>query len=376
MVSANDDAGGARMKAPIYLVAGARPNFIKLAPLVKALQKRGTVPFKIVHTGQHYDSKMSRSFFDVLGIPDPDFNLEVGSGTHGVQTARIIERFEQLLTEHRPSAIVVFGDVNSTLACSVAAAKLLVPIAHVEAGLRSFDRTMPEEINRIVTDALSDLLFVTERSGLENLQREGVPQDKVRFVGNIMIDSLEAMMPFAMQQNLKAKYNLNGSPYAFVTMHRPSNVDSPETLRRVLTTLNDIASRIGVFFPVHPRTREKMKSLDFVPHKNHTFIEPVDYLDSLALQRNARMIISDSGGVQEEAAHLGVPCLTMRENTERPITVELGTSTLVGNDPQRIMRGVEDVLNGNYKKGSKIPLWDGKTAERIAADLEILLAKP
>lgn len=358
------------MKAPIYLVAGARPNFIKLAPLVKALQKRGSVPFKIVHTGQHYDTKMSRSFFDVLGIPDPDFNLEVGSGTHGAQTARIIERFEQLLTEQRPSAIVVFGDVNSTLACSVAAAKLLVPIVHVEAGLRSFDRTMPEEINRIVTDALSDVLFVSERSGLENLQREGAAAEKIRFVGNIMIDSLEAMMPLAAQQDLQAKYKMNGAPYALVTMHRPSNVDSPETLQRVLTTLNAIAARIGIFFPVHPRTREKMKSLGFVPHKNFTLTDPVDYLDSLALQRKAKLILSDSGGVQEEASHLGIPCLTMRENTERPITVELGTSTLVGNEPQRIMQGVEEILSGNYKKGSQIPLWDGKTAERIAADLE------
>jgi UDP-N-acetylglucosamine 2-epimerase (non-hydrolysing) len=372
MVSANDDDSGARMKAPIYLIAGARPNFIKLAPLVKALRTRGTVPFKIVHTGQHYDATMSRSFFDVLGIPDPDFNLEVGSGTHGVQTARIIERFEQLLTQQRPAAIVVFGDVNSTLACSVAAAKLLVPIVHVEAGLRSFDRTMPEEINRIVTDSLSALLFVTEQSGLENLQREGVAADRIRFVGNIMIDSLEAMMPIAMQQNLKVKYHLNGAPYALVTMHRPSNVDSPETLLRVLMTLNTIADRIGVFFPVHPRTREKMKSLHFTPHEKLRLMEPVDYLDSLALQRHAKMILSDSGGMQEEAAHLGVPCLTMRENTERPVTIERGTSTLVGNDPQRIMRGVDAILSGEYKRGSKIPLWDGKSAGRIANELETL----
>ncbi len=357
---------------PLYLVAGARPNFIKLAPLAKTLKNR--LPFKIVHTGQHYDSKMSKSFFEVLDIPPADFNLEVGSGSHGEQTARIIERFERLLLEQRPSAVVVFGDVNSTLACAVASSKLLVPVVHVEAGLRSDDRTMPEEINRIVTDALSDLMLVSEKSGMDHLRQEGVSLERTRLVGNIMIDSLIDMLPIALGQNIVESITPSGSTYAFVTLHRPSNVDQPETLLRLLSVLNDISHAIRVVFPVHPRTRQKIRELNFVPNSRLQMMEPVDYLTSLALQSGAKLILSDSGGVQEEAAFLRIPCLTLRENTERPVTVELGTSTLVGNDPRRILTSFNDVMSGRYKKGCEIPLWDGKTRERISTHLEKMLS--
>jgi UDP-N-acetylglucosamine 2-epimerase (non-hydrolysing) len=358
---------------PIYLVAGARPNFIKLAPLVWTLNTRQQVPFQIVHTGQHYDHAMSQAFFDVLAIPEPDVNLEVGSGTQSLQTARILERFDGLLQERPPAAVVVFGDVNSTLACSLAAAKRLIPVVHVEAGLRSFDRSMPEEINRLVTDSLSDLLLVSENSGLLNLQHEGVPAEKVRLVGNIMIDSLVQMLPKALERQAAAHFGLGPENYALLTLHRPSNVDDPATLSRLLHLFADLSAQLPIIFPVHPRTEKQLESLGFSPPPGFRMIAPVDYLDSLCLQKQARLVLTDSGGIQEETSCLGVPCLTLRQNTERPVTVELGTSTIVGNDPSRIRETFEQVLAGRYKLGQPIPLWDGHTAGRVADCLKELL---
>jgi UDP-N-acetylglucosamine 2-epimerase (non-hydrolysing) len=351
---------------PIYLVAGARPNFIKLAPLVWVLNIRGDIPYQIIHTGQHYDHAMSQAFFDVLNIPEPDINLDVGSGEQNIQTARILERFDGLLQEKTPSAVVVFGDVNSTLACSLAAAKRMVPVVHVEAGLRSFDRTMPEEINRLVTDALSDLLLVSENSGILNLMQEGVSDQKVRLVGNIMIDSLIQMQPRALERQTAERLGVEPGRYALLTLHRPSNVDNSETLSRLLNLFADLSRKLPIIFPVHPRTIKKIESLGFTPPTYFRMIEPVDYLDSLGLQEQAKLVLTDSGGIQEETSFLGVPCLTLRRNTERPATVELGTSTIVGNDENLIRETFEQVLAGQYKHGQTIPLWDGHTAERVA----------
>jgi len=350
----------------IYLVAGARPNFIKLAPLVWVLNSRKDVPFQIVHTGQHYDHAMSQTFFDVLNIPEPDVNLEVGSGEQNIQTARILERFDGLLQEKPPSAVVVFGDVNSTLACSLAAAKRLIPIVHVEAGLRSFDRTMPEEINRLVTDSLSDLLLASEQSGVNNLEREGVPTEKVRLVGNIMIDTLVQMLPKASERKTSERLGVEPGQYALLTLHRPSNVDDPETLLRILNLFADLSHKLSIIFPVHPRTMKQIQALGFIAPVNFRLVEPVDYLDALCLQQQAKLVLTDSGGIQEEASHMGIPCLTLRPNTERPVTVELGTSTLVGNDTERIRGEFEKVLRGRYKQGQPIPFWDGHTAGRVA----------
>lgn len=356
---------------PFFLVAGARPNFIKLAPLVWALRKRTDLPFQIIHTGQHYDFAMSEVFFQTLAIPQPDINLEVGSGSQATQTARILERFENLLLERPPQAVVVFGDVNSTLACSLAAAKLQIPVVHVEAGLRSFDRSMPEEINRIVTDLLSDLLLVSEPSGLANLSREGISPAKCHLVGNIMIDTLAQMMPAALERATPVRFGLQPGGYALLTMHRPSNVDQPDTLRRLLDLFGELSIELPVVFPVHPRTRKLMQEVGFpagaYPHFH--LIEPVDYLDSLCLQKQARLLLTDSGGMQEESTYLSIPCITLRQNTERPVTVDEGTSVLVGNDPLMIRQAFSDVMSGHFKRGRKIPYWDGCTAERIAGIL-------
>jgi UDP-N-acetylglucosamine 2-epimerase (non-hydrolysing) len=361
------------MPRPIYLVAGARPNFIKLAPLAWVLNSRGDIPFKIIHTGQHYDHAMSQAFFEALNIPEPDINLEVGSGGQSIQTARILERFDKLLQEKSPSAVVVFGDVNSTLACSLAAVKRLVPLVHVEAGLRSFDRSMPEEINRLVTDELSDLLLASENSGITNLKEEGIPDKKVRLVGNIMIDSLIQMQPKALNRQTAAHLGLESGQYALLTLHRPSNVDDPETLSRLLDLFVDLSRKLAIIFPVHPRTKKQIDSLHFKPPADFHLIGPVDYLDSLCLQKQAKLILTDSGGIQEEASCLDIPCLTLRRNTERPVTVELGTSTIVGNDESLIRENFEKILAGGYKHGQAIPLWDGHTAERVADCLRELL---
>jgi len=360
------------MTESIYLVAGARPNFIKLAPLVWTLNSRKDVPFQIVHTGQHYDHAMSQAFFDVLNIPEPDINLEVGSGEQNIQTARILERFDKLLVEKPPRAVVVFGDVNSTLACSLAAAKRLIPVVHVEAGLRSFDRSMPEELNRLVTDALSDLLLASEQSGVLHLKQEGVPDEKVRLVGNIMIDTLVQMQPKALERQTAVRLGVAPGQYALLTLHRPSNVDDPGTLLRLLNLFADLSRKLPMVFPVHPRTKKQMESLAYTAPANFRLVEPVDYLDSLCLQQQAKLVLTDSGGIQEETSYLGIPCLTLRPNTERPVTVELGTSTIVGNDEKRIREAFEQVLAGRYKQGKPIPLWDGHTAERVADSLREL----
>ena len=357
----------------IYLVAGARPNFIKLAPLVWILRSRRSVSFEIVHTGQHYDRAMSETFFEVLNIPEPDINLEVGSGTQSFQTARILERFDELLQEKPPSAVVVFGDVNSTLACSLAAAKRQIPVVHVEAGLRSFDRSMPEEINRLVTDSLSDLLLVSEASGMLHLQQEGIPEEKVHLVGNIMIDSLVRMLPDALQRQSASRLGVEPGQYALLTLHRPSNVDDPVTLSRLLALFADLSQKIPLIFPLHPRTKKQIESLGYTPPSNFRMVEPVDYLDSLCLQKQAKLVLTDSGGIQEETSYLGIPCLTLRKNTERPVTVELGTSTIVGNDENLIRLVFEQVLAGQYKHGQPIPLWDGLTASRVVDRLKDLL---
>lgn len=362
------------MKPILDLVAGARPNFMKLAPVVRALAAHPHVTPRIVHTGQHYDPAMTDVFFDELGIPAPDVHLEVGSGSHGAQTARLIERYEAHLLASRPSATVVFGDVNSTVACALAAVKLAVPVAHVEAGLRSFDRSMPEEINRLLTDAISSLLLVSEPSGVANLQREGVDAAKVRLVGNVMIDTLLSQLPAARARGAAARLGLAERPYGFVTLHRPSNVDNPDTLAALVRLLDELANERPLVFAVHPRTSAAAARLglgDLVAAGRPQLIclGPQPYGDTLSLVAGASVVLTDSGGLQEETSVLGVPCLTLRENTERPVTVTLGTSRLVGNDPGKIRAAWRDVVAGTWGKGQAIPLWDGRASERVASEL-------
>ena len=362
------------MKAIIDLVAGARPNFMKLAPVVRALSEVDNVAFRVVHTGQHYDDSMNDVFFRELGIPEPDVHLEVGSGSHGSQTARILERYEAHLLKHKPAATVVFGDVNSTIACALAAVKLGVQVAHVEAGLRSFDRTMPEEINRLLTDAVSDLLLVSEPSGIENLRREGVPENKIRLVGNVMIDTLLRQLETARSQQAAKALGLEKKKYGFVTIHRPSNVDEANTLKSLLNLLHELAAAMPMVFSVHPRTSASAKRLGLESLLQSTAkrlfcIPPQPYLDSISLVADAAVVLTDSGGLQEETSILGIPCMTLRENTERPITVKLGTSRLVGNDPQKIRAAFQEVLSGTWPRGQTIPLWDGKAAHRVVKEL-------
>jgi UDP-N-acetylglucosamine 2-epimerase (non-hydrolysing) len=364
------------MTPVLDLVAGARPNFMKLAPVVRALKAQGAVTFRIVHTGQHYDPAMSEVFFEQLGIPAPDVHLDVGSGSHGAQTARIIERYEAHLLECPRAGTVVFGDVNSTVACALAAVKVGVPVAHVEAGLRSFDRTMPEEINRLLTDAIADLLLVSEPSGVTNLRREGVDESKIRLVGNVMIDSLLSHLDAARQRDAAARLGLEGRRYGFVTLHRPSNVDDPSTLQRLLHLLRDLSQKMALVFAMHPRTVAAAQRLNLGPlvmegQRDFICIGPQPYLDTLSLVSGAAVVLTDSGGLQEETTVLGVPCLTLRENTERPVTVERGTSRLVGNDTVRISSAFDDVLSGRWQRGQPIPLWDGQAGSRIADELSM-----
>jgi UDP-N-acetylglucosamine 2-epimerase (non-hydrolysing) len=366
------------VKPLVDLVAGARPNFMKLAPVLKAVAQQGTLDFRIVHTGQHYDEVMNGVFFDELKIPEPDVHLEVGSGSHGAQTARILERYEARLLETRPAATVVFGDVNSTVACALAAVKLGVPVAHVEAGLRSFDRTMPEEINRLLTDAVSELLLVSEPSGIANLRREGVDEEKTRLVGNVMIDTLLSQIDAARARRTDARLGLTRRGYGLVTLHRPANVDDPATLRRLVDVLHELSDLLPLVFPVHPRTRgaavkagcgERLAA----GQARLVCLPPLAYLDTLSLAESARVVLTDSGGLQEESSVLGVPCLTLREATERPITVELGTSRLVGNDPERIREAFGRALEGDWPPGREIPLWDGNAGMRVASELSTWL---
>ena len=362
------------VKPVVDLVAGARPNFMKLAPVVWALEADTSLSYRVVHTGQHYDRSLTDVFFNELRIPAPDVYLDVGSGTHGAQTARILERYEAHLLADRPIATVVFGDVNSTVACALAAVKLGVPIAHVEAGLRSFDRTMPEETNRLLTDAIADLHLVSEPSGVENLRREGVAASRVRLVGNVMIDTLLRQLPAARVRAAAQQLGLDRGAYGLVTMHRPSNVDDPTTLERLLGVLQELAAELPLVFPVHPRTRaaaERCGCADLLEAGQDRLIchGPLPYLDTLSLMADAAVVLTDSGGLQEETTALGVPCLTLRDNTERPITVELGTSRLVGNDLEKIRQAFEDVMAGSWPKGQAIPLWDGRAGVRVADEL-------
>jgi len=334
---------------------------MKAAPVMSALRQRLNVVQTLVHTGQHYDKNMSDVFFEQLGIAAPDVNLEVGSGTHAQQVAEVMSRFEPVVVDKKPDLVLVYGDVNSTMAVAVVCSKLLIPIGHVEAGLRSFDRTMPEEINRVITDQLADLLFTPSEDGDRNLCREGISPDKIYRVGNVMIDSLVRLLPVAM------KCRANGFPprYALVTLHRPSNVDDSQVLRRILECMVGVSSELGVVFPVHPRTRQRISEFG-LETKNLHLTEPMPYIEFLALQAGAAVVITDSGGIQEETTYLGVPCLTLRHNTERPITEELGTNILVGNDTVRLRIELSKILAGNAKRGTIPPLWDGQASERIA----------
>lgn len=345
-------------------VVGARPNFMKVAPVHAAFRRRAGVRQSLVHTGQHYDANLSDIFFEQLRIPRPDVSLEVGSGSHAVQTAEVMIRFEKTILERKPDMVLVYGDVNSTVAATLVCAKLGTKLAHVEAGLRSFDRTMPEEINRLVTDQLADLLLIPSEEAEGNLLREGVAREKIHFVGNVMIDTLRTLLPQSRMPEVPGL----GDKFALVTLHRPSNVDEPETLRRILATLTTISEDLQIVFPVHPRTKARIESLGYHFENSDRFfpIPPTGYLECLALQQRATVVITDSGGLQEETTALGIPCLTVRENTERPITVTHGTNTLVGTDMTMLLREVNKILAGQGKGGRIPPLWDGCASERIA----------
>jgi len=348
----------------ILHVVGARPNFMKAAPVVRALGTWENVRQTLVHTGQHYDKNLSDVFFSQLNMPEPDVNLEVGSGSHAVQTAEVMKRFEPVVLERKPDVVLVYGDVNSTVAATLVCSKLLIRVAHVEAGLRSFDRAMPEEINRIVTDRLADMLFTPSEDGDINLQREGIPADKIYRVGNVMIDSLIRLLPVAMQ----CPANSLPERYALVTLHRPSNVDDSASLRSILKSLLDVNEQLEVVFPVHPRTRQRIEQFGIDIEKLH-LLEPLPYIEFLSLQQRAAVVITDSGGIQEETTYLGVPCLTLRSNTERPVTVSMGTNVLVGQDLGLLNSELARILEGKAKKGSIPPLWDGHAGERIAEAL-------
>jgi UDP-N-acetylglucosamine 2-epimerase (non-hydrolysing) len=349
----------------ISSVVGARPNFMKIAPVVLELKRRG-IPQRLVHTGQHYDAAMSRVFFEDLGMPEPDVYLGVGSGTHAQQTARVMVAIEEECLCHRPDVLVVGGDVNSTVAAAMAAAKLGIPVAHVEAGLRSFDREMPEELNRIVTDHLSQFLLTSEASGNANLAHEGIPPASIHFVGNCMVDSLRKHYDRALAGRPWEAYGLELISYALMTLHRPFNVDSDVRLRELIGLAGRIAQRIPVIFPVHPRTRRRLDDLGQSLPASVLLVDPQPYIPFLGLMAGSKLVLTDSGGIQEETTALRVPCLTLRPNTERPSTVDLGTNAIVGDDLDLADRMVGQILRGEWKEGSVPPLWDGHAASRVA----------
>ena len=371
----------------ILTIAGARPNFMKIASLADAIHKHNMqcpknnfIGHRIIHTGQHYDARMSQSFFDDLGIPKPDFNLEVGSGSHAQQTAEIMRRFEPILLKEKPDFLIVVGDVNSTVACALVASKIAYPdghhldrpiIVHVEAGLRSFDRNMPEEINRILTDALSDMLFVTEKQAIINLKDEGISAEKTFFVGNVMIDTLKKHLNLAKKSKIKSKLSITNA-YGLITLHRPSNVDNPSVLKGLIQSFKQISTKLPLFFPLHPRTSNSLKKigeLDSLRCKEISLIEPLGYLDFLNLLMDSTLVLTDSGGVQEETTYLGVPCLTLRENTERPITIAEGSNYLLGTNTDKIVETVDFILAGQGKRPKRPELWDGKAGQRIVQQL-------
>ncbi|HEX8708082.1 MAG TPA: UDP-N-acetylglucosamine 2-epimerase (non-hydrolyzing) [Pyrinomonadaceae bacterium] len=357
-------------------VVGARPNFMKVAPVVEAMKRRERefAPL-VVHTGQHYDAQMSDAFFRDLGLPRPDVYLGVGSGSHAVQTAAVLQSFEPVVLGEKPDWVLVVGDVNSTLACALCCAKLNIKVAHVEAGLRSRDRTMPEELNRLLTDQLADLLLTPSRDADLNLLAEGIPQERIRFVGNVMIDSLFGQLERAARSTIREDLGIAGADYAVLTLHRPSNVDEPQTLARILDALEQLSRRLPVIFPVHPRTRKALAESGFDDLIGRAdglrLVEPLGYLDFLRLYSGARLVLTDSGGIQEETTALSIPCLTLRENTERPITVEMGTNTIVGTNTEKIISAAQKALDApGYNQAARIPpLWDGRTADRILDEL-------
>ena len=356
----------------VAMVVGARPNFMKAAPLMREFARRGGIEARLVHTGQHYDKNMSKIFFEDLELPEPDIYLGVGSGSHAEQTARVMVEFEKIVLADRPDLIIVVGDVNSTIACSITGSKLWIPVAHVEAGLRSFDLAMPEEINRMVTDILSRFCFTTSPEAEINLKREGVGEERIFFVGNIMIDSLLHFIDRAGGTEILENLGLAPKEYMLVTLHRPSNVDDPDELRELFVMFSRLAERMPVVFPIHPRTKKMLDSADppIVLSDRLMLIEPVGYLDFIGMMRSAGIVVTDSGGIQEETTVLGVPCVTVRENTERPITIELGTNILAGTDPEKVEAAVTDLIDRGIGEHSLPPLWDGKTAGRIADVLE------
>ncbi len=360
----------------IHLIVGARPNFMKIAPLYRAFKKYPEhFHIKLIHTGQHYDEKMSKVFFTELNLPEPDVYLGVGSGSHGAQTAKIMESYEPVLLEDKPDWIIVAGDVNSTLACALDAVKLHIKVAHLEAGLRSFDRSMPEEINRLATDSISDLLLTPSIDGNRHLIHEGVFEDKIRFVGNIMIDSLTEHKEKALQSDVLNQLNalhrteIKAKNYCLVTLHRPSNVDTPEGLKIILNAFEKISVNLHLIFPIHPRTLKNIHQFGFEGQikrmKKLIFTDPIGYYDFMYLQMNAKFILTDSGGIQEESTYFGVPCLTLRENTERPVTISQGTNQLVALETDKIIEKAEEIIRGHEKKGQIPELWDGQTAQRI-----------
>jgi UDP-N-acetylglucosamine 2-epimerase (non-hydrolysing) len=357
-------------KLKLLNVVGARPNFMKIAPLMAAYRAFPRIEPLLVHTGQHYDEKMSDLFFRQLQIPEPEINLGVGGGSQAAQTAAIMTAFEPVVLEHRPDAVLVVGDVNSTVACGIVAVKLGAKLIHVEAGLRSFDRTMPEEINRVLTDSISDLLFCSEQSGVENLRKEGQNGEKVVLAGNVMIDCLLEHRAKAQASRVLEELALAERTYAVVTLHRPSNVDNPQALESILTALEHIQERLKVILPVHPRTRKNISEFGLQPRvkamPNLQLIEPLGYLEFLRLTASARLVLTDSGGIQEETTVLQIPCLTLRDNTERPVTCEMGTNRLVGSEPARIIKAFDEIMSGPPQRSRIPPLWDGKAAHRIA----------
>jgi len=364
----------------ILCVVGARPNFMKIAPVIAAL-KVGPTPFEIclLHTGQHYDTAMNDQFFTALNIPRPNINLDVGSGSHAVQTSEIMRRFEPVLDQEMPDAILVVGDVNSTIACALVAAKKGIKVIHVEAGLRSYDRAMPEEINRVLTDQISDILFTTEREAEENLHREGIERERVHFVGNVMIDTLKSQLPYATpvttildQAGVSPSFLGSKKAYAVLTLHRPANVDDVAVLGAVLSAIGKVSRSLPVIFPIHPRTRSRIEGfglMELITLANISLLPPQGYLEMLGLMKDARMVLTDSGGIQEETTALGVPCITLRHNTERPITVTEGTNTIAGTDPEKIQAVVNEILQIGGKVGKAPEFWDGKASHRIAAVL-------
>ncbi|MGN6389620.1 MAG: non-hydrolyzing UDP-N-acetylglucosamine 2-epimerase [Burkholderiaceae bacterium] len=364
----------------ILCVVGARPKFMKMAPIIAALNALESKPVvRLLHTGQHYDNAMNDQIFEALGIPEPDINLEVGSGSHAVQTADVMKRFEPVLDELRPSAVLLVGDVNSTIACALVAAKKAIPVIHVEAGLRSFDRAMPEEINRVLTDQISDLLFTTEASGRDNLLREGVDDARIHFAGNVMIDTLvgnlERALPLSaiLEAAGRADFMDGRSAYGLLTMHRPSNVDHADTLRTLLETVSTASRRLPVIFPMHPRTRamvDKFELRHLLDTPDILVLPAMGYLEILGLMKGAKVVLTDSGGIQEETTALGVPCITLRENTERPITVQEGTNTIAGRDPAVILRTFDEVMRNGGKAGRVPEYWDGRAATRIAGVID------